>query len=129
MTAKRAILGAGKLLPVRIISQPLRTVSVQFVVEDARGNPVPVQLFHVPTTSIPQDQLHDWFPIGAIFGTLARRLLQLLLGVSKPAHSPDSTITQASKNRSSALSMTGPPTTSGSNPPSTSSDSTLAPHS
>lgn len=75
--AERTTLGAGKLLPVRIVSQPLRTVSVQFVVEDARGNPVPVQLFHVPTTLISQEQLQDWFPIGAVFGTIhdSRRFL------------------------------------------------------
>ncbi|GAA5882193.1 hypothetical protein JCM3774_005461 [Rhodotorula dairenensis] len=56
----------GKVLPVRIITPPLVTVSVQFVVEDPRGATVPVQLFHVPTTD--QHHLADWFPVGATFG-------------------------------------------------------------
>ncbi|GAA5982653.1 hypothetical protein JCM10908_006734 [Rhodotorula pacifica] len=57
----------GKILPVRIITLPLRTTSVQFVVEDPKGNAVAVQILHVPT-SIEAQELADWFPIGGVFG-------------------------------------------------------------
>ncbi|GAA6015956.1 hypothetical protein JCM10207_006819 [Rhodosporidiobolus poonsookiae] len=59
----------GKLLPVRILTLPLRTSSVQFVVEDTHGRVAPVQLFGVPQRlDEGKEGLEAWFPVGAVFG-------------------------------------------------------------
>ncbi|GAA6042913.1 hypothetical protein JCM8097_002768 [Rhodosporidiobolus ruineniae] len=57
----------GKVLVVRIFTLPVRTSSVQFVVEDQQGRVAPLQLFHVPTRLDDEGQLADWFPVGGVF--------------------------------------------------------------
>ncbi|BGP35708.1 hypothetical protein JCM10296v2_007560 [Rhodotorula toruloides] len=57
----------GCLIPVKIIAAPVRTASLQFVVEDSAGHAIPVQVFHVPAR-MKKEELVEWWPVGAVFG-------------------------------------------------------------
>ncbi|GAA5870529.1 hypothetical protein JCM1840_004792 [Sporobolomyces johnsonii] len=56
----------AKVLVCRIVAAPVRTASVQFVVEDLAGRVAPVSLFHFPARFDAKD-LNELFPIGAYF--------------------------------------------------------------
>lgn len=63
----RVLVVAGKTLVCRVISRCLRTVAVQFVVEDCHGRAVPVHLYHVPAR-LSSTELDQIYPLGATFG-------------------------------------------------------------
>lgn len=54
-------------MTVRVVSRCLRTVAVQFVVEDARGRVVPVHVYHI-AARLDNPDLDLMFPLGAFFG-------------------------------------------------------------
>ncbi|GAA6020699.1 hypothetical protein JCM11491_000520 [Sporobolomyces phaffii] len=56
----------GRCLVCRVITSPVRTASVQFVVQDSQNFVMPVSLFHVPASFDSRD-LSDIYPIGASF--------------------------------------------------------------
>ncbi|GAA5945076.1 hypothetical protein JCM10213_001550 [Rhodosporidiobolus nylandii] len=79
------------VLPIRLLTPPLRLSAVQFVVEDNAGRVAQVQVYGVPQRideEREQGGLGAWFPVGGVFAIRSPYPRSLSSSSSSAAHHP-----------------------------------------